>query len=193
MNDLLQADKDEIAALDVFATAPDDAILDPYAAIMVQDDDRAAQIEVLEDDLGHYVRDDDLLTIQIYDDPLRAAAFTLEGSFVELNDYSTDLTQQEAAALADAGALTDFGKALDQISIAPPNQVKDDETGLATAFQALMATLTAAEQSVSSDTAGKVHSDYLALADAVNTLDTDLGKAMASASAPDHGCVATTG
>jgi len=192
VNDLLQADKDEITALDAFATVSDDAMLDQYAAIMVQDDDRVVQIEVLDSDLGHYV-DDHLLAIQTYDDPLRAAAFTLEGSFVELNDYSADLTKQEAAALVDADALTEFGQAVDQIPIAPPDQVSDDETALATAFQALVTTVKAAEQNVATDTAGKVHTGYVALANAVNTLDSDLGKAMTTASAPDHGCVATTG
>jgi hypothetical protein len=192
VNDLLQADKDEIAELDAFASLAADKLAVPAYKIVADDDVRAARMEELAGDLGHPVTDD-RLPIQWYDDDLLSAFATLDVSFVQLDDYSTDLVQQEGAALVDGQYVSTFQHALGGISISPPADAQAHANQVVAASRALAAELSTDEQAADSGAAGRVKSQYKALVNAATALDNQLTSDMKTAAAPDHGCTGTTG
>lgn len=191
-NDLLQQDKDEIAELDAFASLAADKLAVPAYKIVADDDVRAVRVEELVGDLGHPVTDD-LLPIQWYDDDLLLAFATLSASFVQLDSYSSDLVQQEGAALVDGQYVSTFQHALDGISISPPSNAQAHANQLVAASRALAAELSTDKHAADSRAAGRVKSLYNALVNAATALDNQLASDMKTASAPDHGCTGTTG
>lgn len=195
VNDDLQADRVEIADLDGFASvtaAGADATI-ALGQIFVDDDDQVGDGERLAAALGHPVTDG-RLPIKLADDQLILANFTLRTDFAgpqSADQKATDLASKRAAAASEAKAFAQFVAAVGKIDF--PAAAGSPVAELTTASQSV----TAAVQNNQSATTGSQLADitgpYTHVADAVRSLDAELGSQLNAATEPDHGCTNLTG